>query len=134
MTNKVASFFARIGKPVERIAEVGLQIAAVIPISAPIAGPLELIVHGVTAPGVKTFTHVETGNQLLNIGGTMGLNQLEQFAFMIILGVLNSVVKNPAHKAAMQTGLLTLAADIQTSYGLTPPDMPAAPSVVTAAH
>lgn len=124
MTNRVASFFVHLGKPLEKVGEIGLEVAAVIPISAPIAGPLEMIVRGVTAPGVKTLANLETGSHTLNIGGTMGLNQLEQFAFMIILGVLNSVVKNPAHKAAMQTSLLTLAADIQEEYGLTPPPMP----------
>lgn len=137
MTNKVLSFFETIGKPVEKIAEVGLDIAAVLPVSAGIAAPLRLIVEGVTAPGVKTATHLESGTSLINIGGLDDMNQLEQFAIMIIMGVLNSVIKNPAHKATMQSVLLNLAADIQMSYSLTPPEMPAvavASSSNVAAH
>lgn len=55
------------------------------------------------------------------------MNALEQFAITIILGVLQTVVKNPASKAALQAQLLGVATDIAASYGYTltaPPTIP----------
>jgi hypothetical protein len=46
---------------------------------------------------------------------------LEQFAINIILGIVQSTVKNPTHKAAVQAQLLGVADDIYLAYGFTPP-------------
>jgi hypothetical protein len=54
---------------------------------------------------------------------------LEQWAITMVLGILNSVVKNPAHKAALQNQLVGIANDIYASYGLVPPSQPATPAV-----
>ena len=47
------------------------------------------------------------------------MNSLETFAITIILGVLGSVVKNPAHKAAVEGQLVGVATEILASYGYT---------------
>lgn len=52
------------------------------------------------------------------------MNTLEQFAITMVLGILQSVIKNPAHSTALKTQLLGIAADIYTSYGITPPAVP----------
>ena len=61
-------------------------------------------------------------------GENLPMNPLEQFAITIVLGVLQTVVKNPTSKAALQGQLLGVATDIAASYGytLTPPATPAA--------
>jgi hypothetical protein len=45
------------------------------------------------------------------------MNPLEQFAITIIMGILSTVVKNPAHAAALQTQLMGIATDIGAVYG-----------------
>lgn len=45
------------------------------------------------------------------------MNYLETLAITIIMGALQQAVKNPAHKAAMQTQLVGVATDILESYG-----------------
>jgi hypothetical protein len=59
------------------------------------------------------------------------MNQLEQFAITMIMGILQSTVKNPAHKALLQNQLLGVAADIQIAYGLVPPMQSAASTGTT---
>ena len=49
------------------------------------------------------------------------MNTLEQFGVTILLAVLQSVVKNPAHAAELKTQLTGLAADIYEAYGVVPP-------------
>jgi hypothetical protein len=51
------------------------------------------------------------------------MNTLESFAITILMGVLQSVVKNPAHKAAVQGQMTGIATEILEAYGytVTPP-------------
>ena len=53
----------------------------------------------------------------------MNLSMLEQFAISILMGVLQSVIKNPAHKAAVKDQMTGVATDILQAYGytVTPP-------------
>lgn len=53
-------------------------------------------------------------------GGTV--NPLEAMGITLVLGMLQSVVKNPAHKTLLQNQLLGVADDIYEAYGLTPAD------------
>jgi hypothetical protein len=69
-------------------------------------------------------SHIE--KQVENKDGSLNMNALEQFGIMIILQVLNTVVKNPASKAAMQATLVGLANDIYVEYGMLPPLTPPA--------
>lgn len=48
------------------------------------------------------------------------MNFLENFAITVILGLLQAVVKNPAHAAALKSQLVGVADDIYTVYGMTP--------------
>ena len=57
------------------------------------------------------------------------MNTLETFAITIVMGILQTVVKNPAHKAAVQAQLVGVATEILAAYGYTvtaPPSIPAA--------
>jgi len=56
------------------------------------------------------------------------MSLLEHMAISMILGILSSTVKNPAHAAQLQTQLLGVASEIASLYGytLTPPAIPAA--------
>jgi hypothetical protein len=60
------------------------------------------------------------------------MNALEQFAVMVILQVLNMVIKDAAHKAALQGTLLGLANDIYAAYGMIPPTASVATTGTTA--
>lgn len=61
------------------------------------------------------------------------MNPLETFAITMVLGIVQSTVKNPAHKQMLQNQLVGIATDIFNEYGMVPPT---APPVVTqsAAH
>ena len=48
------------------------------------------------------------------------MNWWEEMALNIVLGVVHSVVRNPAKRAALRGILLSLADDIYTTYELTP--------------
>lgn len=56
------------------------------------------------------------------------MNTLESFAITILMGVLQSVIKNPAHKAAVEGQLVGISTEILTAYGYTvnAPTTPAA--------
>lgn len=51
------------------------------------------------------------------------MNTLESFAITILMGVLQSVIKNPAHKAAVENQLVGVSTEILMAYGytVTPP-------------
>lgn len=105
-----------VGKEAAKIGEVAAPVAAdVVPIAIP------------GAPGLavnKILSLVpEHSAKLISIstGGNESMNPLEAFGISLVLGVLQQVVKNPAHAATMKEILLGLAADIYTTYGIVPP-------------
>jgi hypothetical protein len=51
------------------------------------------------------------------------MNVLENMAITILLGTLQTVIKNPSHKSALQTQLVGIASDIFAAYGMTPPEL-----------
>jgi hypothetical protein len=52
------------------------------------------------------------------------LTFMEEIGINIVLSLLHQFVKNKAKAAAMQGLLMSLADDIYTSYGVTPPAHP----------
>lgn len=56
------------------------------------------------------------------------MNYLETFAISILMGVLQQVVKNPAHKAAVQAQMVGIASEILAAYGYTVTAPPTAPT------
>lgn len=65
------------------------------------------------------------GAKILEEKDLSKMNSLEAFAVTLILGMLQQVVKNPAHKAALQSQLTGIATDIFLAYGMVPPPAPA---------
>lgn len=49
------------------------------------------------------------------------MNYLEQFAITILLGLIQTVIKNPATASAVKLQLVGVANDIYIAYGMTPP-------------
>ena len=47
------------------------------------------------------------------------MNALESFAITIIMGILQTVVKNPAHAAELEGQLVGVATQILSTYGYT---------------
>ena len=56
------------------------------------------------------------------------MNALESFAITILMGVLQSVIKNPAHKAAVEGQMTGIATEILEAYGYTVTPPPASPT------
>lgn len=113
----VAAVAAEIALPIapelSPVFSVASKIAGIVgprPTSLPVSNPLSKIMAGV-------FQTSLTGDSM---------NPLEAFAITLVLGTLQTVVKNPAHRAALQSQLVGLADDIYTSYGLTVPSPSAA--------
>jgi hypothetical protein len=100
--------------------DTGKVAAVVVPAALPLVP-----VFG--EPAAKVVTAVLT----LQHGEQSPMNPLEQFAITMVLGIIQSTVKNPTHKAAVQTQLVGLATDIFEEYGMTVPEVPAA---VATAH
>ena len=55
------------------------------------------------------------------------MNALESFAITILMGVLQSVIKNPAHKAAVQNQMVGISTEILMAYGYTVTPPPTSP-------
>jgi hypothetical protein len=49
------------------------------------------------------------------------MNFWEQFVIHLALGIVQGIVKNPQHAAALRSRLLEVADAIYEAYGLTPP-------------
>lgn len=119
-----------VGKDALKVAEVAAPVAA--QVFAPELSPL---LQRVMTMGPDIINPKGLIGNYFNFavdGGNM--NPLEAMAVMMILGVLNTTVKNPQHKAALQTHLLGLADDIYIVYGIPPaahslPSSPSSPTV-----
>lgn len=119
---KVISIFEHILHGVEKGAVVTAKVAVPLALSltAPeiLAGFEPLLSRGKLLPSGATQV---TQTVLQIASGGNDLNPLEQFAITMILGTLQTVVKNPAHAAALKGQLLFLADDIYMTYGIQPP-------------
>lgn len=105
---------------------VGKDALKVAEIAAPVA--VQTFVPELSPLLTKVLT---MGPDIINPKGLLGnyfnfavdggnMNPLEAMAVMMILGVLNTTVKNAQHKAALQSHLLGLADDIYMVYGIPP--------------
>lgn len=116
------NFFVKIGHVAKVVA---IDAAKVGEVAAPVAADVvPIVLPG--APGLaveKILSLVPAhSDKLISIStGGSDVNPLEAFAVSIVLGVLQQVVKNPAHAAMMKEMLLGLATDIFTTYGIVPP-------------
>ncbi len=100
-----------VGKGAEVAGKVALTIApAALPL-VPVVGPAA----AETVKAVRAAIHPEVDS----------MNPLETMGISMVLAALQSVVKNPQHKAALQNQLIGVANDIYTAYGMTPPALPA---------
>jgi hypothetical protein len=73
----------------------------------------------VQAPAPAPISPALAGFAIQVLGGD-DVNPLEQMAIMLIMGTLQSVVKNPQHKEALKSQLLLVADDIYMAYGMAP--------------
>ena len=64
--------------------------------------------------------------------GVSSMNPLEAMAISIILGVVQTTIKNPKSKAAVESQLVGLANSIYAEYGMVPPAAPTASGTTTA--
>jgi hypothetical protein len=118
--NRFISMLEHAGRASKTVGKtIGKDAAIVAEVAAPIALPM--------FPGGSIASQVVTGVLSLSHGENSTMNPLEQFAVTMILGMLQTAVKNPAHKSALQTQLLGVADDIYMTYGKVPP-MASAPS------
>lgn len=118
--NRFLSALKTVGKKSVQVAEIALPIA--IETAAPELGTL-------LTPATK-ITAIALAGSATKITGENTLNPLESFAINMVLGVLQSVIKNPAHSAALENQLVGVANDIYMTYGLTPPVAAVTGSVV----
>jgi hypothetical protein len=96
---------------------VGKDTLKVVEIAAPVALPFLPGLGPIAGPIVeKVISDLHSIPQ-----GEDDLNPLEAMAITLVLGMLQNVVKNPQHKAALQIQLLGVADDIYLAYGKVPP-------------
>jgi hypothetical protein len=122
MLHEVGHVAAVVGRDTGKVA------VRVLPVAAPLAAEIfpagavaDLLVHAL--PALKlSIGHPE---------GEAELNALEMMAFSMIMGVIQTTVKNPAHAASVKDHLLLVADDIYMAYGLPPASRPPAPVFVT---
>lgn len=97
-------------KPLEVAGKIAVEVAVT---AAPLAFPASLPLSLPISKAVSTIfqTSIE--------GDTM--NPLESFAITMVLGIIQSTVKNPAHKAALKGQLVGIADLIFTEYGMAAP-------------
>lgn len=107
LKHKVENPVVKVAKVAEHIA---LEVAPIaLPIALPEALPFSLPVSRALSAVFKTSIE---GNQM---------NPLESFAITMVLGIIQSTVKNPAHKLALESQLIGIADLIYTEYGLAAP-------------
>jgi hypothetical protein len=96
--------------------DVGKVALATLPLDLALTGDLADVLIPEAGPAVHLLGKLISGGEPMD---------LEQMGIAIIMDVINTTLKTPAKKAALETQLLTLAADLQLAYGLTPPANPA---------
>lgn len=103
MTNRFIAALKRIEHGAVKVAEVAAVVA------------VPVVSHGMIS------SDAIQGALTLALGKGDSMNTLEQMGIMMILAALQSVVKNPAHKAVMEAQMLSVADDIYEAYGIVPP-------------
>lgn len=118
----MTNFFVRIAHGIEKgtkkVAPVAEHVIPLIPvIPAPVATLANDAFSLLPSVGDK---HNKVEN-LVSISKGESMNPLESFGFTIALGVVHSVIKNPAHAAQVKTLLVGMADAIYSEYGMTTP-------------
>lgn len=112
------------GKAVVHVAPVVAEIAAPVLPMVPFVGPalaeVERAVFSRTLPASLPVAKAMAVVFQTSIQGDT-MNPLESFAITMVLGIIQTTVKNPAHKAALQHQLIGIADLIYTDYGLAAP-------------
>lgn len=124
-----------VGKDVEKpaviIGEIGLDV---VPMVLPEAAPITSIISSALSKGSSALPMSSPVAKAVvsvihnSIGGTNSMNQLEAFAITMVLGILQTVIKNPQTKATLQTQLIGIADLIFAEYGMVSPPSPVAAS------
>jgi len=117
-------------KAAPEVAEVAAEVATIaVPGVGTVAGAIGDLLH-VALPKSTPVAKAVSGLFQTSIQGD-SMNQLEAFAITMVLGILQSTVKNPAHKAALQSQLIGVADDIYAAYGMNVPVPTATPEPVS---
>lgn len=104
------------GKVVADVAKDTPKVLIDVAKAAPIIADVAEVAFPMSAPIAAA---ISTVSKITLTGESM--NTLEAFAITQVLGILQAVVKNPAHKAALQNQLVGVATDIFVAYGMTVP-------------
>jgi hypothetical protein len=119
-------------KEIPTVTEIAAEAAPFIPLPffSPVAKTVESITemihppaHTVTPETLPASLPVAKAMASLFSTSITGdkMNPLESFGITIVLGILQTVIKNPAHKAALEHQLVGIADQIYMTYGKMPP-------------
>jgi hypothetical protein len=116
------------GKAMEKPAiisgEIGLQVVPfIVPAAAPLAKAAETALSGASGAMSLPVSKGMSSVFQTSIGGS-DMNPLESFAITMVFGILQTTIKNPAHKALLETQLVGIADMIYSTYGMTSPVAP----------
>jgi hypothetical protein len=133
--NRFLSALEKVGhvsKTIGKDTFIGVEVLA------PVALPLVPVIGPDAGNLVKSLVALHTtksfgGETMTEPTAQVQLNPLESFAITMILGIIQTSVKNPAHKAALQNQLIGVATDIFEEYGMAVPVPAAVPAAVTGA-
>ena len=116
-----------IAHEIPEVVTVAAEVAPVISPVLAVAGSIAAIVNGkIARPVSESFpASLPVSRAMSDVFQTSitgdEMNPLESFAITMVLGILQSVVKNPAHKAVLENQLVGVADQIYAAYGLVPP-------------
>lgn len=131
-TAKVIEIAAKdTGHAVVKVAPVVAEIAAPVLPMVPIVGPALAEVERTFIPASLPVAKSMATIFQTSIQGDK-MNPLESFAITMVLGILQTAIKNPAHKAALESQLIGVADLIYTTYGLAAPTPAPAPALTPA--
>ena len=99
--------------------ELAAQVLLPPPVSVTVKTILEMVSAHFDSPGSEVGNTTEEKSNM---------NPLETFAITMVLGIVQSTVKNPQHAAILKTQLIGVADQIYMTYGLVPASLaPPAP-------
>lgn len=117
--NRFLSALKKVGHVSEDVGKVAIVAAPVAIELAPVAAPIMEVIDAIAA--------------LYSKEKNPDMNPLETFAVTMVLGILQQVIKNPTHSAAVENQLVGIATDIFLTYGMVPPSAAITP-VAAATH
>lgn len=137
-TEKTGLFVA---KEMPTVAGIALEVAPVIvPEVSPVLSVAEkisgLVARPISSEALPASNPVSKSMAAVFTTAIFGekMNSLESFAITMVLGVLQTVIKNPAHKAALESQLVGIADQIYMTYGLPVPAPASSAPAPAASH